>query len=374
MMADEEVKTADEMVSPKALQQAAEADKAAARTFDRLGVWALDFVTTEAPPRRVLLALPGGVSRKDADVLVEPGAAWMPAGKLGVLASPGGKGKTALALHLAGHVAAGVSWCGLEVTRPGAVALVVGEEDRDECHRRIKAAWAKMPDDVRRRAAARTLVLPLAGTGDNRLVTENPNDRTVTKSDRAGELLAYLESKAPPEGWALVLVDPFSRFAGMDAETDNAAATRTMEVLEELTKLRGDPAVLVTHHTRKRGKDDGGGDPVELIRGSSAIKDAARWAVMLDADPEDDDGKRRAVLRIVKSNYTSTAYAVELVTRYGIPESGKVRPVREMDAEADERKAVEAAEAKKGNKAPKSPAKTEAGAKANELRLGVGGV
>lgn len=366
-MADEEVKTADEMVSPKALQQAAEADKAAARTFDRLGVWALDFVTTEAPPRRVLLALPGGVSRKGADVLVEPGAAWMPAGKLGVLASPGGKGKTALALHLAGHVAAGARWCGLEVTSPGAVALVVGEEDRDECHRRIKAAWAKLPGDVRQRAAARTLVLPLAGTGDNRLVTENA-DRTVTKSERADELLAYLKSVAPPEGWALVLVDPFSRFAGMDAEVDNAAATRTMEVLELLTKLPGAPAVLVTHHTRKRGKDDNGADPVELIRGSSAIKDAARWAVMLDADPEDEDGRRRAVLRIVKSNYTSTAYAVELVTQYGIPESGKVRPVRELDAEKTKTKGGG------GGKAPKNPGKVAAGAEAHEKRLRPGEV
>lgn len=336
-MADEELKTAGEVVSPEAAQKAAEAEKAAARDFRRLGVWARDFVEAEAPPRRVLLALHNGVKRNGANVLVEPGAAWMPAGRLGVLASPGGKGKTALALHLAGHVAAGARWCGLEVTSPGAVALVVGEEDRDECHRRIKAAWSKLPEDVRRRAAARTLVLPLAGTGDNRLVTENPGDRTVAQSERAGELLAYLESIAPPEGWALVLVDPFARFAGMDAEVDNAAATRTMEVLELLTKLPGAPAVLVTHHTKKRGKDDNGADPVELIRGSSAIKDAARWAVLLEADAPDESGRGRAVLRIVKSNYTSTAYAVELVTQYGVPESGRVRPVRELDAEKTEK-------------------------------------
>ena len=166
------------------------------------------------------------------------------------------------------------------------------------------------------------------------------------------------------------MVDPFSRFAGMDAETDNAAATRTMEVLEELTKLRGDPAVLVTHHTRKRAKEDGGGDPVELIRGASAIKDAARWVAMLDADPEDDDGKRRAVLRIVKSNYTSTAYAVEMKTRYGAPVSGKVRPVSELDADGAERKAA-AADAKK---AATDAKKAKTGAEANERRIGPGGI
>jgi RecA-family ATPase len=253
----------------------------------------------------------------------------MPLGKLGLLVSPGGKGKTALALHLAGHVAAGVRWCGLEVVSPGAGALVVGEEDRDECHRRIKDAWAQLPEDGRRRAAARTLVLPLAGTGDNRLVTENPLDRNVTESERARELRKYLEAKAPKDGgWKLVVVDPFSRVAGTSAETDNASATRTMEVLELLTKLPGDPTVLVTHHTRKRGKDEG--DPVELIRGSSAIKDAARWAAMLDSN-----GEGRAVLRIVKSNYTSTQYGVELVTHDGIPQSGKVRLVTELDAQRD---------------------------------------
>ena len=333
-MADDALKAAGEVVSPEAAQKAADADKAAEHSFERLGKWASVLLAEEPPPRRVLLARPDGVKRRGERVTVEPGAAWMPAGKLGLLVSPGGKGKTALALHLAGHVAAGVQWCGLEVVSPGAVALVVGEEDRDECHRRIKAAWAKLPEDGRRRAAARTLVLPLAGTGDNRLVDEDPGDRSVKESARAGELLRFLADLNPEGGWALVVVDPFARFAGTSAETDNASATRTMEVLERLTMLPGFPAVLVTHHTRKRGKDEG--DPVELIRGSSAIKDAARWAAMLDADAPDKDGKGRAVLRIVKSNYTSTAYAVELKTQYGIPESGEVRLVRELDTEKAE--------------------------------------
>jgi hypothetical protein len=231
---------------------------------------------------------------------------------------------------------------------PGAVALVVGEEDREECHRRIKDAWAQLPEEARRRAADRTLVLPLAGTGDNRLVTEDPGDRPATVSERARELLQFLADEAPDGGWALVVVDPFARFAGTSAETDNASATRTMEVLELLTKLPGDPAVLVTHHTRKRGKDEG--DPVELIRGSSAIKDAARWAAMLDSD-----GEGTAVLRIVKSNYTSTAYAVELKTHHGIPQSGKVRRVTDLDAERTETKSAKAPKpnGERGGKAPK---------------------
>jgi hypothetical protein len=368
MMADEELKTVADAVSPGALAAAAAADAVKAKSFSTLGKWAATFIDEPPEPMRVLLAR--NVTGKGSETVAEHDAAWMPAGVLGLLASPGGKGKTALLLHLAGHVAAGAQWCGLEVVEPGAVALVVGEEDLHECHRRLRRVWDQMPSDARRKAAARTLVLPLAGTGDNRLVNEDPVSRTVTKSTRAEELITYLTGMAPEGGWSLVVVDPLSRFAGMNAETDNASATSTMTVLEELTKLPGKPSVLVAHHTKKRGKDDGGADLVELIRGSSAIKDAVRWAVLLEAEAPDDAGKGRAVLRIVKSNRTSTAYAVELVTQYGIPESGKARSVRDLDAEADERKAGEAAEAKKrAEEAKKTPGRTAAGAKANERRI-----
>lgn len=364
-MADEEVKTADEMVSPGALAAAAAADAVKAKSFSTVGKWASEFVGKQPPPRPVLLAQ--SVQWVDGEAVVDPGAAWMPAGRLGLVASAGGKGKTAVLMHLAAHVAAGIDWCGLKVVKRGAVALVLGEEDEGECHRRLNDAWRSMPDGSWQRAAAQTLVLPLAGTGNNQLVAESPMARTVEASPRAEELAAYLEASAPEGGFALVVVDPFARFAGTSAETDNASATRTMEVLEKLTKLRGDPTVLVAHHTKKRGKDDAGADLVELIRGSSAIKDAARWAVLLEADAPDESGKGRAVLRIVKSNYTSTAYAVELVTRYGIPESGKVRPVRELDAEKTEMKSGG------GGKAPKNPGKgstLQAGAEAHEKRVG----
>ena len=61
-----------------------------------------------------------------------------------------------------------------------------------------------------------------------------------------------------------------------------------------------------------------------------------------------------------------------MVTRYGIPESGKVRPVRELDAEADERKAVEAAEAKKrAEEAKKTHGRTAAGAAAHGRKTAI---
>ena len=174
-----------------------------------------------------------------------------------------------------------------------------------------------MPVDARARetAARRMLVLPLAGTGNNRLVDETPG-QGAERSERATELLELLRKRAPKGGWSLVVVDPFARFAGMDAEKDNASATETMTVLEELTTLPGGPSVLVAHHTRKGAdKDD---DQADLVRGSSAIRDSARWVGMLR---NVGNGLK---LEIVKSNYTRQDQALELSTKAGIVTSGCV--------------------------------------------------
>lgn len=251
-----------------------------------------------------------------------------------------------MALQLAGHVASGEKWHGLTVRRPGAVAVIVGEEDRDECHRRIREAWKSLPDDKRRLAARNVVVLPLAGTGNNRLIDEEAawGGASEGRSARAAELFGFLEraikdrgeaaehvGEGWKDGWALVVFDPFSRFAGMEAETNNAAATRTMEEIERFTTLPGSPAVLVTHHTRKGSADS---DPVDTIRGSSAIKDAARWAGVLESiGTADENGNGKVALRVVKSNYTATRWGLRLETRNGIPTGGEVRPDGELKKE-----------------------------------------
>jgi len=344
---------------PEATAEAAETETK--RAFESLAVWADAFVDAEPPPRPTLLA------HRLNDT--GPEVAWMPAGKVCLLASAGGKGKTAVALQLAGHVASGEKWHGLTVRRPGAVAVIVGEEDRDECHRRIREAWKSLPNDDKRRLAARNVVvLPLAGTGDNRLIKEGPAWEAASdgSSDRAKELFGFLEraikdrgeaaehvGEGWKDGWALVVFDPFSRFAGMEAETNNAAATRTMEEIERFTTLPGSPAVLVTHHTRKGSADS---DPVDTIRGSSAIKDAARWAGVLESiKAADQDGIGQVALRVVKSNYTATRWGLSLATRNGIPTGGEVRPDEELKKEVKDGNG-EATGPKSGNARNTNPA------------------
>ena len=330
-MSDPKLMDAKDVVSPKAVADAEAAEAEASKAFGTVGKWASEFIHEPVPP------LPGLLARQAEGrdgVRQEP---WMPAGRLGIVASPGGKGKTAVLMHLAGHVAAGGMWCGLHVVKPGPVVLILGEEDLGECHRRLKAAWKTMNTEDSKRAAARTLVLPLAGTGDNRLVKED-KQAGPQKSDRAEDLVAYLKRKGDElGGWSLVVVDPFARFAGMDAEKDNASATSTITVLEELLKLNqpgtAPPTVLFSHHCRKGKKEDEGTDPVEMIRGSSAIKDGARWVAMLERQATDSAGNGQAVLRVVKTNRTSWDYALELKTLKGVVTGGEPKLVADIRAE-----------------------------------------
>jgi hypothetical protein len=126
-------------------------------------------------------------------------------------------------------------------------------------------------------------------------------------------LARTLAEQAGP-GFALVILDPLSRFGGLEAEVDNGLATRTVGALERLTRLPGEPAVLVAHHERK-----GGGKGTDAVRGASALVDGARWVARLQ--PVELGGRRwrskaghRAVwLRLVKTNYTPPLEAPCLV-------------------------------------------------------------
>ena len=66
------------------------------------------------------------------------GADFLPKGKVCMIAAEGGKGKTALLVNLAISIATGspfLSYC--SPNKPAKVAMILGEEDRDDIHRRL---------------------------------------------------------------------------------------------------------------------------------------------------------------------------------------------------------------------------------------------
>jgi RecA-family ATPase len=105
-------------------------------------------------------------------------------------------------------------------------------------------------------------------------------------------------------------LDPVSRFLGADAETDNAAATAFIELLEKIImELKGKPTILFGHHMNKSGVSGTNTDQASA-RGSSAITDGIRWQLNLEKlvkQPElntQKTDKNLIRMKVVKSNFT----------------------------------------------------------------------
>ena len=281
----------------------------------------------KAPPRREWL-LQDGRSKSTDGVL--------PCGKVGLLIAEGGAGKTMALIQLAIAKAVGLHWLGtFMIPKPGRVLLVLGEEDAEEVHRRVFNARRSMNVDAPAEDAI--VAIPLAGMPCAMIEVDergNPIDTAF---------LAWLRSIAKQRGpFELIIVDPLSRFAGADAEADNAAATRFIQALESIATETG-ATVIVAHHTNKLARTNGAAVTGASSRGSSAIYDGVRWAAALSSERVAfDDGQvgerlgELVTFSVVKSNYSRKADPL-LLRRDGA-NGGALLPLddadREMIAEA----------------------------------------
>lgn len=284
--------------------------------IDRVVPVASEWFTT-APPKRTWLLRD---ARADA-------AGVLPLGRVGQIVAEGGAGKTMLLAQLAVCVATATKWLGaFDVVSPGRVLLALGEEDNDEIRRRLyraaRAVGSTMPPD------GSIVALPLAGVTCPMIETDTAGNPRET--DFLRWLRGYVTEHGP---WSLVVVDPLSRFAGADAETDNAAGTRYVQALESLAALG--PTVLSSHHTNKLAR---GGAKVDAhgARGSSSIVDGVRWVATLGREqiPIDDPDTRKRLgeivtLSFVKSNYSRRGEAIEL--RYDADNGGALVPLDDTD-------------------------------------------
>lgn len=278
-----------------------------------------NWYSSPPPPRTWLLR----DARRDC-------AGVLPLGKTGQLIAAGGVGKTMALLSLAVAVATGSRWLDtFEVASSGRVLMCLGEEDTEEVHRRLHAAA---------RAAGRTpapdaiVALPLAGVPCSML--EHDERRNLTETAFLPWLRDYLEANASDsDPWRLVVFDPLSRFAGPDAEIDNAAATRFVAAVESLATLTG-ATVLVAHHTNKTSRTGGAIDG-NASRGSSALHDGFRWQAALAPvviEGIEDPTVRDRLGEIVALTFTKSNYARRAETlRLRRDERGALVPLDETD-------------------------------------------
>jgi RecA-family ATPase len=227
-------------------------------------------------------------------------AGVLPLGKAGVIAAAGGTGKTMLLTQLALAVAAGKPWLGVfQPDHVGPVLLALAEEDMPEIHRRMHNA-AKTMDlagDLAKKAEQNIVALPLAGYPV--ALTARDERGNIAQTAILRELRDKLN--ASTQDWKLVILDPLARWAAEGSETDNAAATRFVQACEVLTSVRGNPTVLVAHHSSAASARSGESN----VRGVTAIVDGFRWAAVLDAVPSGEGRPYRgARLRHRKSNYS----------------------------------------------------------------------
>jgi hypothetical protein len=208
-------------------------------------------------------------------------------GELTVLGSPGGVGKSSLAIGMAVSIATGTELLG-EKVRGGdlAVMLINAEDSGTEIQRRV---WAFcMAHNIAEQNLTR---LQIAGADDarvQRLSFLRTNSKNVSELDVSG--LGVLESALETFRPDVVVLDPLVAFCAGGNMNDNASMSLVMRELKRFAAQYA-CAILVVHHTRKGG--DAGS--AESISGAAAIVNLARRAIMPVPMTDDEAAKNRVL-------------------------------------------------------------------------------
>jgi hypothetical protein len=194
------------------------------------------------------------------------------AGTVGGVVSPGGAGKSMLALELSILVATGFDLsgfgCGVE-RHTGKVVFLAAEDPADAIRHRLHALGQHMSQDLRELFAQDFEIEPLAGM---QAYIDRP------------DWLAFVESMAT--GRRLMFLDTLRRFHELD-ENDSGQMAHLVGVLEGIAKRTG-CAMVFLHHASKSAAMNGQGDMQQASRGSSVLVDNIRWQMYLAGASKDE--------------------------------------------------------------------------------------
>jgi regulatory protein RepA len=216
------------------------------------------------------------------------------AGTVGTLIGPGGMGKTMFELELAILLATGLlrrdplfgtDACDGLSTAPQKVILLAAEEP-------LPVLWQRVHDIVQSlnqrdvlpeglgwpeflaRLQANLLLFPMGGAKRVNLLTEEllPSEAALA----LGRL---------SQGARLLIVDPL-RQLHLEDENQSAPMSALMSVFKQVAQDSG-AAVMVAHHSSRAAGLQGYGDTADAGRGSTALKDDARWQINLQPPKRD---------------------------------------------------------------------------------------
>lgn len=278
------------------------------------------------------------------------------AGTVGMLAGPGGAGKTMLELQIAVGLAAGMSlldgalssWApGEWEPRPGKVVLIAAEESAHELWRRLHAVVHHLhasgdcpaPEEFLRLLRDNLHIHTPAGIASTVLM-----DADGRRTEQVDNLLHAAE------GARLVILDPVRQLHAAD-ENDSAMMNALVGIFSSVAQRSG-AAVLVAHHTNRASSNLGIGDSAGAARGSTALTDAVRWQVNLSRMTRegakalgiDPEGRGQyLLLDTAKVNYVASQASLLLVRGCG----GVLRPAHAARADASSREPARRAKAKR---------------------------
>lgn len=245
------------------------------------------------------------------------------AGTVGMLAGPGGVGKTMLELQLAVALASGLAdrdglvstWTdGQADAVPRRVVLVAAEEPVEVICIRLHAILATLhllevlPEGQSMSRAVELLsdnllIYPLAGRARLSLI-----DGQLRRTRHMHEL------ESACSGARLVIVDPLRQVHLQDENRSDAmsALVSLFKALAQNTRA----AVVFAHHTSRASDWQGMGDAAGAARGSTALSADVRWQLNLTSVSKEqarnwgltaEQADRHALLHHAKGNYAAKA-------------------------------------------------------------------
>ena len=214
-------------------------------------------------------------------------------GELTVIGSPGGVGKSSLAIGMAICSATGRELLQEKIRGNNLKALIInGEDSSEEILRRVFAfclAHGIVERDLQN--------LTFVGADDawvQQISFLTTNERGASALNQRG--LDAFQSALDVMHPDVIVLDPLVSFCGGGNMNDNAIMSLAMRKLKELA-ARYKCAVLIVHHTTKRGEAGN----VETISGAAAITNLARRAIM--PAPLTDADSRLGILPSERSQY-----------------------------------------------------------------------
>jgi regulatory protein RepA len=216
----------------------------------------------------------------EPDEYVLPGL--MP-GTVGSIVSPGGQGKSILALMLSCLVGGAIDLLDLGIFPMGNVVYLSAEDSRKILHKRFFHIGAKLDTGQRENC--------IEGVRTKDLTKHNPD---LINGEHAVAWRDAIEKLA--EGSRLLILDTLRSFHSSD-ENNSTTMSVLMGYLRAIAARTG-CAIIFLHHTSKSSATGNTGDQQQASRGSSVLTDNIRWqaylAGMSSEESEkltDDDGQ-----------------------------------------------------------------------------------